>query len=234
MTSFFTTGGIRGGKKKMDKFYPRSFNMGIQATLYRQLDGFSDMRFGEDIDFSIRIFKSGASCRLFPKAWVWHKRRTDLKKFFKQVHNSGIARINLYKRHPESLKLVHLLPAVFTLGTACLLLLFMVGLFLAGTGAFATCRAADAGTECITGPVTVMAFGGVLMLLSLAPLLLFSLIICIDSAMLNSSLKIGLLSVLASFIQLLGYGTGFIRAWWARCVMGRNEELQAFKKSFYK
>ena len=71
-------------------------------------------------------------------------------------------------------------------------------------------------------------------LLSLAPLLLFSLIICIDSAMLNRSLKIGLLSVLASFIQLLGYGTGFIRAWWARCVMGRNEELQAFKKSFYK
>ena len=234
MTSFFTTGGIRGGKKKMDKFYPRSFNMGIQATLYRQLDGFSDMRFGEDIDFSIRIFKSGASCRLFPKAWVWHKRRTDLKKFFKQVHNSGIARINLYKRHPESLKLVHLLPAVFTLGTVCLLLLFMVGFFLAGTGAFATCRAADAGIQCITGPVTVMAFGGVLMLLSLAPLLLFSLIISIDSAMLNRSLKIGVLSVLASFIQLLGYGTGFIRAWWARCVMGRNEELQAFKKSFYK
>lgn len=145
-----------------------------------------------------------------------------------------MARINLYKRHPESLKLVHLLPAVFTLGTACLLLLFMVGLFLAGTGAFAAYRAADAGTECITGPVTVMAFGGVLMLLSLAPLLAFSLIICIDSALSNRSLKIGLLSVLASFIQLLGYGTGFIRAWWARCVMGRNEELQAFKKSFYK
>ena len=234
MTSFFTTGGIRGGKKKMDKFYPRSFNMGIQATLYRQLGGFTEMRFGEDIDFSIRIFKSGAACRLFPDAWVWHKRRTDLKKFFKQVHNSGIARINLYKRHPESLKLVHLLPAAFTLGTACLLLLFLVGLFGVGAGAFAACRAADAGIQCITGPATVMAFWGVLMLLSLAPLLLFSLIICIDSAMLNRSLKIGLLSVLASFIQLLGYGTGFIRAWWARCVMGRNEELQAFKKSFYK
>ena len=58
MTSFFTTGGIRGGKKKMDTFYPRSFNMGIQATLFRQLDGFSYMRFVEDIDFSIRICKS--------------------------------------------------------------------------------------------------------------------------------------------------------------------------------
>ena len=77
MTSFFTTGGIRGGKKKLDKFYPRSFNMGISASLYRKLGGFSKMRFGEDIDLSIRIFQSGARCRLFPQAWVWHKRRTD-------------------------------------------------------------------------------------------------------------------------------------------------------------
>ena len=103
MTSFFTTGGIRGGKKKMDKFYPRSFNMGVRSEAYQQLDGFSAMRFGEDIDFSIRIFKQGYRCRLFPDAWVYHKRRTDLKKFFKQVHNSGIARINLYKKYPESL-----------------------------------------------------------------------------------------------------------------------------------
>ena len=82
----------------MDKFYPRSFNMGVRAEVYKTLGGFSKMRFGEDIDFSIRIFKGGYVCRLFPEAWVWHKRRTDLKKFFKQVHNSGIARINLYKK----------------------------------------------------------------------------------------------------------------------------------------
>lgn len=107
MTSFFTTGGIRGGKKKMDKFYPRSFNMGVKREVYEALQGFSKMRFGEDIDFSTRIFKGGYTCRLFPEAWVWHKRRTDLKKFFKQVHNSGIARINLMKRHPGTLKLVH-------------------------------------------------------------------------------------------------------------------------------
>ena len=99
MTSFFTTGGIRGGKKKMDKFYPRSFNMGVKRDVYAALGGFSKMRFGEDIDFSIRIFKGGYRCRLFPDAWVYHKRRTDLKKFFKQVHNSGIARINLYKKY---------------------------------------------------------------------------------------------------------------------------------------
>jgi GT2 family glycosyltransferase len=115
MTSFFTTGGIRGGKKKMDKFYPRSFNMGIRRDVYLRLNGFSNMRFGEDIDFSIRIFKAGCRCRLFPEAWVWHKRRTDFRKFWRQVYNSGIARINLYKKYPESLKLVHLLPSWFRL-----------------------------------------------------------------------------------------------------------------------
>ena len=74
------------------------------------------MRFGEDIDFSIRLFKNGNKVCLFPSAWVYHKRRTDWHKFFRQVYNSGIARINLYKKYPDSLKLVHLLPAAFTLG----------------------------------------------------------------------------------------------------------------------
>ena len=197
MTSFFTTGGIRGGRKKMDKFYPRSFNMGVRAEVYRALGGFSKMRFGEDIDFSIRIFKGGYRCRLFPGAWVWHKRRTDMKKFFKQVHNFGIARINLYKKYPESLKLVHLLPAVFTLGVAFLLL---------------------ASLACVW---------------SLSLLVLFALLICVDSSVQNRSLRIGLLSVGAAFIQLIGYGSGFLRAWWQRCVLGRDE-FEAFKKNFYK
>ena len=123
MTSFFTTGGIRGGKAKLDKFYPRSFNMGIRRDVYQQLGGFSKMRFGEDIDFSYRIVEAGHQPRLFPDAWVWHKRRTDFRKFFRQVYNSGIARINLEKRHPGTMKLVHLLPTVFTLGViGCLLL----------------------------------------------------------------------------------------------------------------
>lgn len=230
MTSFLTTGGIRGGKKQMDKrFYPRSFNLGIRRSLYRQLGGFSSMRFGEDIDLSIRIYESGASCRLFPEAWVWHKRRTDFKKFFKQVHNSGIARINLMKRHPGSLKLVHLLPAVFTIGVFLLLLLFLTGLFFTGLGLFV---GFFGGGGCNMGLV-VAFFGAALMLLSLFPLLLFSLIVFIDSAIRNKSIKIGFLSIWASFIQLIGYGTGFIRAWWLRCVCGRNEELQAFKNNFY-
>ena len=70
MTSFFTTGGIRGGKAKLDKFYPRSYNMGIKREVYQQLGGFSKMRFGEDIDFSYRIVEAGHKCRLFPTACV--------------------------------------------------------------------------------------------------------------------------------------------------------------------
>lgn len=230
MTSFITTGGIRGGKKQMDKkFYPRSFNMGIRRSLYRQLGGFSSMRFGEDIDLSLRIYKSEASCRLFPEAWVWHKRRTDFKKFFKQVHNSGIARINLMKRHPGSLKLVHLLPAVFTIGTFLCLLLFLVGLFFASIGLY---TGFFGGTGCNMGLI-VAFIGAAIMLLALLPLLLFSLLIFVDSSIRNKSVKIGFLSIWASFIQLIGYGTGFIRAWWLRCVCGRNEDLQAFKENFY-
>ena len=230
MTSFFTTGGIRGGKKKLDKFYPRSFNMGVRKKVYQALGGFSKMRFGEDIDFSIRIFKGGYVCRLFPEAWVWHKRRTDLKKFFKQVHNSGIARINLYKKYPESLKLVHMLPAVFTLGVVFLLLLFMVGL---GLMAFNWLGIMASAVEDASMLHVGVFLGGLVCLCSLLPLLILSLVICIDSAFRNRSLWIGLLSVPASFIQLTGYGSGFLRAWWKRCVRGKSE-FSAFEKNFYK
>lgn len=215
MTSFFTTGGIRGGKKKLDKFYPRSFNMGIRRESYMKLGGFSKMRFGEDIDFSIRIFKAGYKCRLFPEAWVWHKRRTDMRKFFRQVYNSGIARINLHKRHPGSMKLVHLLPMVFTVGV---ILLFLIACF---------------------GRV-MMVYGNPadfynwywLVIAALSPILLYSLLIFIDSAIQNKSMHIGFISIGAAFVQLFGYGFGFIEAWWKRCMLGKDE-FQAFEKNFY-
>ncbi len=232
MTSFFTTGGIRGGRKKLDKFYPRSFNMGVRASLWQRLDGFSSMRFGEDIDFSYRIFESGATCRLFPEAWVWHKRRTDFRKFFKQVHNSGIARINLEKRHPGTMKLVHLLPAVFTTGTFLCLLFALLCLLLAVFGLVALWLMPKPG--CANGPMLCIYAGIGGMLLFLLPLLLFSLVIFVDASIRNRSLWVGLLAVPASFIQLIGYGTGFLRAWWLRHVCGRDEDLQAFRRSFYK
>ena len=218
MTSFFTTGGIRGGKKKLDKFYPRSFNMGIRRDVYMELEGFSKMRFGEDIDFSIRIFKAGKRCRLFPEAWVWHKRRTDFRKFYRQVYNSGIARINLYKKYPESLKLVHLLPMVFTLGVIFLVLLLCIGLLLSVAASLSSVS---------------KAIGIFLCICAIIPVLLYSLLILLDSTLQNKSIKIGFLSIRAAFVQLMGYGFGFLEAWWKRCVKGKDE-FAAFEKNFYK
>ena len=183
MTSFFTTGGIRGGKKQLDKkFYPRSFNLGVRREVYQQLGGFTTERFskmslyGEDIDFSLRIYKNGYSCRLFPEAWLWHKRRTDFRKFWRQVYNSGYARINLWRKYPEALKPVHALPAVFTIGVAGLLLL------------------------------------SVFSILALIPLILYSALIFIDSTIRNKSVMVGLKSIPAAFIQLIGYGVGFLES----------------------
>ncbi len=227
MTSFFTTGGIRGGKAKLDKFYPRSFNMGIRRDVYLQLGGFSKMRFGEDIDFSYRIVEAGYQPRLFPDAWVWHKRRTDFRKFFRQVYNSGIARINLMKRHPGTLKLVHLLPMVFTLGViGCLLL------FLSGGGLWLEGEWLDAHS---LRPYDNMhqGVGFVLCVLGLFPLLFYSTVIFIDSSIRNRSFWVGLLSIPAAFTQLMGYGFGFIVAWWKRCVL-KQDEFTAFEKNFYK
>lgn len=215
MTSFFTTGGIRGGKKKLDKFYPRSFNMGVRRADYLRLGGFSKMRFGEDIDFSIRIFKAGLRCRLFPGAWVWHKRRTDLRKFFRQVYNSGIARVNLYRKYPESLKVVHLLPAAFTVGVTALVLL------------------SAAGRAMIHYDAANWRAWYWVALLPWMPIMAYCVIILADSAVRNRSLRVGLISVPAAFTQLMGYGFGFIEAWWKRCVLRRGE-FQAFEKTFYK
>ena len=214
MTSFFTTGGIRGGKKKLDKFYPRSFNMGIRRDVYLQLGGFSKMRFGEDIDFSYRIVEAGYQPHLFPSAWVWHKRRTDFRKFFRQVYNSGIARINLEKRHPGTLKLVHLLPMVFTVGVIALVLISAFGRAMMHYDApnwrswYWVCA------------------------LPWLPILFYSLVIFLDSSIRNKSLKVGLLSVPAAFVQLMGYGFGFIESWWKRCVR-KQDEFTAFEKTFY-
>ncbi len=189
MTSFLTTGGIRGGKKKLDKFYPRSFNFGIRRQVYETLGGFSAMRYGEDIEFSIRLFKSHYTCRLFPDAWVYHKRRTTLKQFFHQVRHSGEARIHLYKLYPDTLKLVHLLPAFFTLG------------------------------------VVVLLLGSLVCIWALLPLLLFAGIVWIDSSLRNRSLKIGFCSIATSYTQLLGYGSGFWKAWWEQCILRKRHNF---------
>jgi len=178
MTSFFTTGGIRGASEKAGKFYPRSFNMGLSKEVFVKTGGFSDMRYGEDIDLSIRIMQSGFKTKLFPEAFVYHKRRNDLISFFNQVKHSGEARVVLHKKYPKSLRMVHFVPAVFTLG-----LLLSILLSLLGFKKF------------------------------LSLYLFYFLVLTISAALKYKDIKLGLLSAVASFVMLIGYGWGFVKSY---------------------
>ncbi|MCM1320019.1 MAG: glycosyltransferase [Muribaculaceae bacterium] len=122
MTSLLTTGGIRGGKVQMEKFVPRTFNMGFSRAVYEKVGGFREM-FSEDIDMSTRIRLAGFSIALFRTVRVFHKRRISLRKFWRQVYVFGMSRITLQLLYPGSMKLVHTLPALFTVGSIILILL---------------------------------------------------------------------------------------------------------------
>ena len=111
MTSFLTTGGIRGGKMSLEKFVPRTFNMGFSRRVYERVGGFREM-FSEDIDMSTRIRNAGFSIALIRPAYVYHKRRVDFRKFLRQVYVFGMSRITLRLLYPGSLKAVHALPAL--------------------------------------------------------------------------------------------------------------------------
>ena len=170
MTSFWTTGGIRGGKVNMEKFKPRTFNMGFSREVYDKVGGFKDM-YGEDIDLSIRISQAGFTTKLFHETFVYHKRRVDLKKFYKQVYIFGQARINLFKLHPDSLKLVHTLPALFVIGSIVIILLaiFLTPYFLLFPAVYIfilfidslvrTKRVAIAGLSVITSLIQLYGYG---------------------------------------------------------------------------
>lgn len=173
MTSIMTTGGIRGATKNKEKFSPRSFNMGISRKCFETVGGYKNM-IGEDIDLSIRIKAAGFKTTLIPDAYVYHKRRVDLRKFFRQVNTFGKGRVLLGELHPGSLKLVHLMPAAFVIGNIALVLLaFWSPWFLLPMGVY------------ILGLFT-------------------------ESLIKNKSLKIALLSIVAAYMQLFGYGTGFL------------------------
>jgi glycosyltransferase involved in cell wall biosynthesis len=179
MTSLFTTGGIRGRKQRVGgAFHPRSFNMGLSRRVYEQVGGYVITRMGEDIEFAIRIIENGFKTGLIEEAYVYHKRRTDLSQFYKQLHFFGRARINISRFFPKELKLVHLFPAAFTLFCLTIPFLWLIDTRLFGLAA---------GT-----------------------LLVYVLLIFFDSSVQYRSPKIGLLSVGAVFVQLIGYGVGFL------------------------
>ena len=116
MTSFLTTGGIRGGSEKIDKFQPRSFNMGLSRKAFETSNGFGNIHPGEDPDLSIRLWELGFETRLFPKAFVYHKRRIDWEKFSVQVNKFGKARPILNSWYPQHNKLTFFFPSVFIIG----------------------------------------------------------------------------------------------------------------------
>lgn len=191
MTSPFTTGGIRGSKKNLGgQFHPRSFNMGISRKVWEATGGFILTRLGEDIEFSIRIHSLGFKIGLIPDAIVYHKRRTSFKQFYKQIHFFGRARINIYTFFPQTLKLVHFFPALFTIFVIFTLLMNALNYQLA-------------------------AFFNLF-------LATFVLLIFFHSWMINKSVKVAGLSVLAAFIQLTGYGLGFMQDFWKRIILKRS------------
>lgn len=189
MTSFITTGGIRGGKISLEKFTPRSFNMGYTREVYDRVGGFREM-FSEDIDMSMRIRQAGFRIGLVREAAVYHKRRVSFRKFLRQVYVFGMSRITLKLLYPGSLKVVHALPAVaVAAGVVC----------------------------CILGAVVSPWW--------LLPIGLYLLAVIILALFKTRSLKVALLAVPASVIQIGGYGCGFIKAWVVKILFGRGRDI---------
>ncbi|GHB80996.1 glycosyltransferase [Persicitalea jodogahamensis] len=182
MTSFFTTGGIRGKSRNAGgAFQPRSFNMGMSKQIFDETGGFAKRDMGEDIEFGIRLKAKNYRTALIPEAYVYHKRRGNFRDFWRQVHSFGRTRFILDRIHPGQglIKPVHAFPALFTIYCALIPLWFF-----------------------ILKPI------GVLTTLLLA---FFVVGIFLDASLKSESLKVGALSVMAAFVQLIGYGTGFIR-----------------------
>lgn len=183
MTSFIGTGGTRGSKKSVGKFYPRSFNMGIAKKVFDKIGGMNLLRHGQDMDYSMRIYKAGFKVGLIAEAFVYHKRRTDLYKFFKQIFNWGVARINLGTSYKELLKPVHFFPAIiviayFTLAILSLFYPLFLYLFL--------------WTLIAHTAVSIFAF--------------------FQSLIQYKNVKVAFLSIFTLNIQIFAYGFGFLYA----------------------
>ncbi len=205
MTSFITTGGLRGKKgKKIAKYYPRSFNMGLSRAVWQKIGGFSSLRHGQDIEYSHRILKSGAKVIFVADAPVFHKRRTNLRRFFRQVFNWGVARINLYKIDDQMLELVHALPALATLFVLLVLLLAIVWP--------------------ATRPLfwLTVGFGIVLIVFSM-----------IDSVFKYKEIKPALYLPIVIPAQIFGYGLGFIYNYIRRVIFKKEAKI-GFYKNYYK
>lgn len=188
MTSPFTTGGIRGGKKRVGQFHPRSFNMGISRKVYEQTQGFKLARRSEDIEFSIRMIEQGFRVGLIPEAFVYHKRRATFAQFFVQTYGFGKGRIDIYRLFPNELKLVHALPAFFVFGLLALLSLNLVNLLSHGD---------------VWLVVALCNMGNVFVLL-------YTVLLFVHALSVTKRMRVAGLGVVAAYTQLIAYGSGFI------------------------
>ena len=180
MTSYITTGGIRGKKRSVDKFLPRSFNMGIKRKSFDEVDGFSDIRqYGEDLDLSYKLLFGGNKSALIYNAKVFHKRRTNLIKFFWQMFKSGKGRHFLNLKYDSTFRLFHLFPTIF-------ILIF------------------------ILSQILYVFFGYKVGMFFQFIYLIYFVVIFIDSTIINKNPLIGFLSFITTFVQFLGYGIGYI------------------------
>lgn len=196
MTSILTTGGIRGGNKSVTKFQPRSFNMGISRKAFENTKGFSELRIGEDPDLSMTLWEKGFETQLIKEAKVYHKRRSSLKKFFIQVYNFGIARPILNQRHPKYKSITFWFPSFFLIGICfSIIIIFISELFLPS-------KLYHLRKSLFT---TGYSFLGLYMVYFIA--------ILVFSSIRNNSIKVGVLSVLTTCVQFIGYGFGFLKSW---------------------
>ena len=206
MTSFLTTGGIRGGKKQIGKFQPRSFNMGISRKAYEKTGGFADLRVGEDPDLSMRLWENGFETRLFSASKVIHKRRTSLKKFAKQVYQFGVARPILNQRHPKYIKPTFWFPSLFFVGTL-FAFLFLVLSFVFSNFKFI-----------LQVPFVIW--------------LIYMFLIFLFSTIRFQSAKVGLLSIQTTLIQFFNYGYGFLESQFKLNILKQNPK-KAFPSHFH-
>ncbi|CAI8367877.1 MAG: Uncharacterised protein [Owenweeksia sp. TMED14] len=194
MTSFWTTGGLRGGKLSTTQYYPRGFNMGVRKDIFDSLNGF-DTRFktGEDVEFSIRLVKANHKVGLIPEAIVYHKRRSDLFQFFKQVRRFGGARWSLSIRHKGQLKLTHMFPVFLILS----FILGSINFFVEPSQIFDV-------FENKNMSLLVNFFFCFVVFYFFMPFLL--------AGIKYKSPWVGLLSLASTFVMMLGYAVGFLEA----------------------
>ncbi len=198
MTSVLTTGGIRGASEKLGKFQPRSFNMGISKEAFEASGGFGKIHPGEDPDLSIRLWKMNFKTALIPNAYVFHKRRINWEKFYKQVNKFGKARPILNQRHPEYSKPTYWFPAVFLVGFYISILFLIVGI-----NVLFYCYA------------------------------LYFLALLIETLVKTKNLKIGFLTIIATFIQFFGYGAGFLYSYFLLNIKKQDPQV-AMPEMFFK